>query len=267
MRKASKLLLVLSLLAFAAFISCSNGTDSNKTEGDPEDPNFQMAQGLVESYVDSTFNAARYGTSYLTFDGSGPLNAVEDTINIVFDDMTCWWEVYVAYSDTNGLSYTFTDSVKFQDASGCQQFPDTATTTEIEFRAHADGGLIADSVTMNAVLMHNMLITGIQADYVVINTSGSEDLNMTYGQVLYNVDYDGTVNDLTFLRDDLVEGVQAYPLSGTMFLTLSVSTVWPNGSSNINWTANVTFYEDHYHVHLESGDNYWEWDVYYQQPL
>jgi hypothetical protein len=267
MRNVSKLLLVLSLIAFAAFISCSNGTDSNKTEGDPEDPNFQMAQGFIEGFVDSTFNAARYGTSYLTFDGNGPLNVTEDTMYVVFDEMTCWWEIYVSYSDTTGLSYTFIDSVKFQDASGCQQFPDTATTTEIEYRAYADAGLIADSISMTAILSQNMLITGIQGDYVVVNTSGSEDLDMTYGQADYAVDFDGTVIDLTFLRDDVVEGVQAYPLSGTMFLSMTVSTVWPNGSSNMSWTADITFYEDHYHVYAVSGDNYWEWDVYYQQPL
>lgn len=266
MRNVSKLLMVLTLVASVVLLACSKSTDNDRTEGDPNDQDFQMAQGLLEGLVDSTLSAAMAGAGYLNFDGSGPLRVTEDTAYVVFDEATCWWEVYISYSDTTGFSYIFVDSVKFQDSEGCQQFPDSNTTNEIEYRAYADVGIIADSGSISAVLNENMLITGIQGDYVVINSSATGDMDMIYGQVSYAVDYSGTVVDLRFLRDDLVGGGQAYPLSGVMMIGMSVNTVGPNGSYSVSWTADITFYEDHYHVYAVSGDNYWEWDVYYPQP-
>ena len=267
MKKGAKLLILLLLGVFVAFIACSdNSTDSDLTEGDPDDPNFLMAQGLVEGFVDSTFNSMMFASEYLYFEGNGPLQATSDSMHIIFDSETCWWEIYISYDDTTGFGFTFIDSVKFQDVAGCQQFPDSTTTTQIEYRAYADVFASADSGSIDAALSESMLMTGIQSDLVVINASGSADIGMDYGQISYIIAYDGTVIDITFYRDDLMGDGEAYPISGSMALAMNVDTTTPNGSASISWTMDITFYEDHYHVRAESGDNYWEWDVYYAGP-
>ena len=52
------LVAVLSALCLF-FVTCSdNSTENNLTEGDPQDPNFQMAQSVTEGIVDSLFRLA-----------------------------------------------------------------------------------------------------------------------------------------------------------------------------------------------------------------
>ncbi len=267
MKKGVKLLILLLLGTFVTFIACSdNSTDSDLTEGDPDDPDFIQAKGLADAYVDTLFSSFEMVFGYMSFDGSEPLSAVGDSLNINYDLETCWWEIYASYDDTTGFGFTFVDSVKFQDVAGCQQFPDSTTTTQIEYRAYANIFASADSGSIDAVLIESMLMTGIQSDLVVINASGSADIGMDYGQISYDIDYDGTVTDLRFIRDDLIGDNEAYPLSGSMALAMNVDTTTPNGSASVSWTMDITFYEDYYHVRAESGDNYWEWDVYYTGP-
>lgn len=268
MKRGLKLFGLILIGAMLAFIACSdNSTDSDLTEGDPEDPNFLMAQGLVEGFVDSTFSYMMFASEYLYFEGGGLWQATNDSMHAIFDAETCWWELYVSYDDTTGFGFTLIDSVKFQDVAGCQQFPDSTTTTQIEYRAYADVFASADSGSIDATLIESLLMTGIQSDLVVINSSGSADIGMNYGQISYIVAYEAAVTDVTFYRDDLMGDGEVYPVSGSMALAMSVDTTTPNGSASISWTADITFYEDHYHVRAESGDNYWEWDVYYTGPV
>ena len=54
MKKGLLLLSMVFIGALLAFIACSdNSTDSDLTEGNPDDPNFVQAQGLAEAYVDT----------------------------------------------------------------------------------------------------------------------------------------------------------------------------------------------------------------------
>ena len=266
MKKGVKLLILLLLGTFVTFVACSdNSTDSNLTEGDPDDPNFIQAKSLAEAYVDTLFGSFEMVFGYMSFDGSGPLSAVGDSFNINYDQETCWWEIYAGF-DSTGFSFVFVDSVRFDDGTGCQMLPDSLTTTQIEYRAYLDLSAYADSGSLIVDAEENALVTGLQSDIVVLNASNSTFMDMDIGFLAMTVDYDGTITDLTFSRADLEGEAEVYPLSGSAAVAMTIEGSTDEGSGSGSWTVDVTFYEDHYHARAESGDNYWEWDVYYTGP-
>lgn len=266
MKRSFLFLSMILVGAFLAFTACSdNSTDSDLTEGNPDDPNFVQAQGLAEAYVDTLFESFEIVFGYMTFQGEGPLNTVGDSLNINYDQETCWWEIY-ASSDSTGFSFVFVDSVRFNDATGCQMFPDSLTTTQIEYRAYIDLSVSADSGSIIVDSEENALVTGIQSDFVVLNASNSTYMDMDLGFLVMTVDYDGTITDLTFSRADLDGEAEVYPLSGAASVAMAIAGSSVEGSGVQSWTVDITFYEDYYHARAESGDNYWEWDVYYEDP-
>ena len=266
MKKGVKLLILLLLGTFVTFIACSDSsTDSNLTEGDPEDPDFIQAKGLADAYVDTLFSSFEMVFGYMSFDGSEPLSAVGDSLNINYDLETCWWEIY-ASSDSTDYSLVFIDSVKFDDGTGCQMLPDSLTTTQIEYRAYLDLSAFADSDSLVVDAEEEALVTGIQSDQVVVNAANSTYMDLVLGLLSMTVDYEGTIADLTFNREDLEGEAPIYPLSGSASVAMTIEGSTQEGSGSGTWSVYVTFYEEHYHARAESGDNYWEWDVYYTGP-
>ena len=267
MKKGFLLLSIVLIGAFLAFIACSdNATDSDLTEGNPDDLNFIQAQGLAEAYVDTLFESFEIVFGYMTFEGEGPLNTVGDSLNINYDQETCWWQIYIS-SDSTDYSLVFVDSVRFNDATECQMFPDSLTTTQIEYRAYLDLSIIADSGSIIVDSDQNALLTGIQSDLVVLDASNSTYMDMDLGFLAFTVDYDGIITDLTFSRADLEGEAEVYPLSGSASVAMAIAGSSHDGSGAQSWTVDITFYEDHYSARAESGDNYWEWDVYYEDPV
>jgi len=266
MKRNVLLLSVILVGAFLAFVACSdNSTDSNLTEGDPNDPNFIQAKSLAEAYVDTLFESFEMVFGYLSFDGSGPLSAVGDSFNINYDQETCWWEIYASF-DSTGFSFVFVDSGRFYDGRRCQMLPDSLTTTQIEYRAYLDLSAYADSGSLVVDAEEEALVTGIQSDQVVVNASNSTFMDMDLGFLAMTVDYNGTITDLTFNRVDLDGEPPVYPMSGSAEVAMTIEGSSDQGSGSGSWMVDVTFYEDHYHARAESGDNYWEWDVYYTGP-
>lgn len=267
MKRGLKLFGLILIGLMAAFIACSdNATDSDLTEGNPDDPNFVQAKSLAEAYVDTLFESFDMVFGYMTFEGDGPLKTTGDSLNINYDVETCWWQIYIS-SDSTGFSFVFVDSVRFNDDTGCQMFPDSLTTTQIEYRAYLDLSVIADSGSIIVDSDQNALVTGIQSDLVVLNASNSTYMDMDLGFLALTVDYDGTITNLTFNRADLEGEAEVYPLSGAASVAMTIAGSTQEGSGAQSWSVDITFYEDHYHARAESGDNYWEWDVYYEGPV
>ncbi len=271
MKKGILLLSMVLIGAFLAFIACSdNATDSDLTEGNPDDPNFVQAQGLAEAYVDTLFESFDIVFGYMSFEGDGPLKTTGDSLNINYDQETCWWQIYISSdisTDTTDYSLIFIDSVRFSDETACQMFPDSLTTTQIEYRAYLDLSVIADSGSIIVDSYQNALVTGIQSDLVVLNASNSTYMDMDLGFLALTVDYDGTITDLTFNHADLEGEAEVHPLSGSASVAMAIEGSTNEGSGAQSWSVDVTFYEDHYHARAESGHNYWEWDVYYEDPV
>lgn len=258
------------LFAFMALLACSdNATNETvKTEGDPNDPSYQQARTVTEAYVDSLFDTYDVAKSFITFDGSGPLSVTGDTLSINFDSETCWWEIYIGADSTN-FSMVLIDSVKFQDAAGCQMFPDSTTTTSIEYRLNLALNAEGDSGYINIAFDQSVLLAGIQSEQVVLNSNGGMEFGMGFiigeGWVDLGYTQNGEVRDLVFNRDELMSDSTAHPLSGEMDLDVSMDANSQTGAVASSWSMSITFYPEYYHVYSESGDNYWEWDVYYDQ--
>jgi hypothetical protein len=243
--------------------ACSDkSTEPAMTEGDPNSSEFVMARNYTEAFVDSIFNDVDMAMGFLTFDGSTPMRVSDDTVYIVFDESTCWWEIYASY-DSGATYLIFVDSVRFADANGCQQFPDSLTTTELEFRADFDIHLAGDSGSISSDASRNLLVTGIQSDQVVFNGDEGNLLGLVMGQSSLTVDYDGSLTDLTFWSDDLRGNENPHPISGTLAMSMTITSVTPNGSAIVDWSIVITFGPDGYHARAESGNNYWEWDGVY----
>lgn len=257
-------LLTLLLATSVMFIACSdNSTDNNLTEGDPQDPNFQMAQRTTEDIVDSFIQEADEASSYIGFDGSAPMQAC-DSLAVTFDETSCWWHLYFDYSDdSTNSTMLFVDSVKFQDIDGCQQFPDSLTTTSIEYRAFLDISVIADSGTFIENANENLLLEGIQEDTCVINATAESNAQVAVGLYEATYDYSGAIDDIKFLTQELVYEDNPKPVAGTLYLSLTLYGSNQQGSGSWAWSVTVTFHEGGYHARAVSGENYWEWDVTY----
>jgi len=256
-------LLVFMLALSVTFSGCSdNATEPELTEGDYEDPNYQTARLYTEMIVDSLFQQADAASDYINFDGSEPMRTAEDSLLITFDELTCWWHLYLS-SDTTNASLLFVDSLKFQDAEGCQMFPDSLTTTSIEYRAFLDISMVADSGTFIANATQNLLLEGIQEDTCVINATANTDLEVATVLYEFAYDYSGALDDIKFLTLELMYEENPKPVAGTLLLSLIVYGTGQQGSGSWNWTVIVTFNEGGYHALAEAGENYWEWDVTY----
>jgi hypothetical protein len=183
---------------------------------------------------------------------------------ITFDEVTCWWHLYLDLSsDTTNSSLLFVDSLKFQDSEGCQQFPDSLTTTSIEYRAFLDISIVADSGTFIGTANENLLLEGIQEDTCVLIATAESNLEVTSSLYEFAYDYSGVLDDIKFLTLDLMYEENPRPVAGTMYLNLTVYGSNQQGSGNWTWSVIITFNEGGYHARAESGENYWEWDVTY----
>jgi len=257
-------LFALLLALTFAFIACSdNSTDNNLTEGDYNDPNYERAQATTENIVNSFFEDADATSDYIGFNGSEPMQAC-DSLLITFDQETCWWHLYLDLgSDTSNSGMLIVDSVKFQDAQGCQQFPDSFTTTSIEYRALLDIDIVADSGTFMENASENILLEGIQEDTCVINATAVCEMDIIANLYELAYDYEGAMDDIKFLTQELMYEENPRPVAGTLYLDLTIYGSNQQGSGSWHWSITITFGEGGYHARAESGENYWEWDFTY----
>jgi len=263
MRK-NYLLIAILLFSLSLFIGCSdNSTDSVLTEGQYDDPNYIQARPMVDSLVVASFENLGDGFGeYLFFDGNTPAGAA-DTAYVIFDDETCWWQIYVSI-DSADNHMIISDSVRFSSIDGCQQFPDSLTTNELEVRDFIDLYLTMDTLTIASLAHRNFHAVGLQNDIVTLNASEANESSVVNGQSSITIDYNGALIDVTFLRADIYEETNdPYPLSGTLTMSMVLTIATPESNVTISWSVTITFGPDGYHARAESGDNYWEWDGTY----
>jgi hypothetical protein len=199
----------------------------------------------------------------MDYDFQGPLAATSDSTSIIYHESSGWWAIYFHHDDSTSFDVTYTDSVRFTGPDGYQQFPDSASTEGIEYRAHLSSGLVGDSATLSGDYRQNLAITGLQADQVVFTGLSSADMILQNPQSDYSQDIDASLTGVTFNRSDLEIVDGPYPVTGGLTFSMLLNADTPQGSASLDWDVNVTFFIDHYHVRFESGDNYWEWDEPY----
>jgi hypothetical protein len=74
---------------------------------------------------------------------------------------------------------------------------------------------------------------------------------------------EGNAADVKFYTSDIKDGRPTHPFDGTFNASMTQDVVMAHRTAHIEATLIVTYFPDHYHARLESGDNFWEWDHYY----
>jgi hypothetical protein len=151
------------------------------------------------------------------------------------------------------------DSVRFEEGDSCTMFPDSLSTTGIDYRGAFSVSLGSDTLYLDADFVNHLHITGIQSEQVFFNGLSTADIAFPTAEFSYSA----SDNNVTFNRVDLEMEPHPHPVDGSISMALMVHAVTPQGSAEVNWTIDITFYMDHYHVHFESGNNYWDWDGTY----
>jgi hypothetical protein len=262
MKKASLLIPVAALSVIMLLGACSSDKNTNpaKTPGSENDVDYQTAQALAREIVDSLPIFAVDGYSYMNFDSIEYPKILSDTGYVDFDSTTKWW-VFYFHHDSTYSNLTAMDSVRFEEGDSCTIFPDSLHTTGIDYRGTLELSVGSDTVNVGADLGNRLHITGIQAEQIIFNGLATGDLSWQLGlNRSIQCTYSGTETNVTFNRFDLENGPNPHPVDGSISMSMAVNQVAPQGSSQVSWTLDITFYMDHYHIHFESGDNYWDWD-------
>jgi hypothetical protein len=263
MKKALPFIVFAILGAVLLIGGCSDSTKPAKTPGSENDASYQTAQAFAKEFVDSLPLFASDGFSYMDFDGTKIANVLSDSASINYDGATKWWVIYF-HHDSTYANLTARDSVRFEQGDSCTMFPDSLNTTGIDYRATLDISLGGDTVNVSADFGNGMHITGIQSEQVNFDGPSSAAILTQLG-VNSSIEcvYSAALNNVVFNCIDLETEIHPHPVDGTIAMAMMVHTVAPQGSAEVNWTIDITFYADHYHVHFESGDNYWDWDGTY----
>jgi hypothetical protein len=256
-------------LAFAAilavFTACSddNSTNPAKTAGDPNDSQYVQAQIYTEQFVGTLADQAANGFDYMDWDGNRLANAASDSFSNFYDGESGWWVFYFHTDDSVSYDMTYTDSVKFEGPDGHQMYPDSATTESIDYRQSLNSDFYSDSTSLESEYLQNLVISGIQSELVNFNGASSSDLNTTGPRDTLTINYDATLNNITYDPVELDTSDDPHPQSGGMTLNMVIYAGGPQGSASVSWYVEITFFIDHLHAHFESGDNYWDWDEQY----
>ncbi len=259
MRKALSFITTAALCSIFIFGGCSSDKVGPK-EGSPNDAAYLEAQSFARGFVDSLSVYTLEGYSYMNFTGTRPLNFMSDSSSLNFDGSTFWWVVYASY-DTTGINIVARDSVRFEEGDHFTMLPDSLLTTGLDLRTSLGLNLVADSTIFAAQLSRTFNASGIQSAQVVFNGSDAANISRQVGSAesfLYT--YSTSETDVTFNHADLDGNPSPHPIAGTIAMALAIHSVRPQGTINANWTIDITFFTDHYHIHFVSGDNFWDWD-------
>lgn len=243
--------------------ACSDkSTGNDRTEGDYQDESFLQAQSLVVGFTDSLLTEINLAFWRVIMDDHGPGPLAADSASATYDPETCWWELY-ADGIRGDTSYIQIDSLKFIDDSGCQYIPDIGTIIQFDYRTFGDIIISDGQETTHVTGFLSSLISGFQSDFVIVDCEAVLQTSVSYDFGGSDLDYDAEFSDLNYVRDDLYSGDPVYPVSGRLWLTMEITTHSWEGSPTTYWNLTITFNENDYHVHAESGDYFWNWNVLY----
>lgn len=254
---------IILLGALMIISACSDkSTGNDRTEGDYQDESFLQAQSLVVGFTDSLLTEINLAFWRLFEEGYGPGPLAADSVSATYDPETCWWELYTD-AIRGDTSYINIDSLKFSDDSGCRQYPDIGTITQFDYRTFGDILISDGQETTHATGFLNSAISGFQSDFVIVDCEAALQASVSYDFGGSDLDYDAENVDLNYVRDEVYSVDTVYPVSGNLPLNMAITTHSLDGSQTTYWYFTITFNENDYHVHAESGDYFWNWNVLY----
>lgn len=254
-----KLILIgFGLISGLLLVSGCGHDSTRSTDGDENDASYLLAKADIDSSM-MEFDADGG-------DGSGWL----DDIPLVLDDSvifdtSSYWHIYSGTLQVDHLTWARVDSFRFSDAAGEYQQTMNLLTDVFEHKLHrtyvfnnTQGGIAWQKARHRDVRWDGF------TDSILVFTG---NIQRTYaGQTptaAFSHSMSGTHDSVRFRTDDFLNGLPTHPISGQFYGTTDHTRQATNNTIHIAATYTVTFYEDHYHVHLVSGNNFWDWDHFY----
>ncbi|NLI14876.1 MAG: hypothetical protein GX409_01175 [candidate division Zixibacteria bacterium] len=254
-----KSILMWLILISALFYIAGCSEDSTKsTAGDENDARFLLAKADIDSSIQE-FNMDDN-------DGSDWFGDILLTLNdSVTFDTTTFWHIYSVSRQGGFQSWTRIDSFRFSEASGIYQQSPNSLTDIFEHRLHraysfdnTSGGVAWEKAHHRNVKFDGFMDSIMVSTGSIERTYEGQASNITFSHVM-----SATNDSVKFRTDDFLNGLPTHPISGRFYGTTDHNRQSNSNIIHITATFTVTFYEDHYHVHLISGNNFWDWDCYY----
>lgn len=256
---------LLGIMACGLFIFSGCSDDSTgMREGDPDDEAYLAAQANLDSSItEFNIDLIEAVDSLFTFNGNYKFCA-PDTI---YYDSTEGWHIrrWVWYMD-DFLLISVIDSFRFRDINGDYQRCRDENTNEFERRlkkqiSYSTG--TNDGTAWEKERIRNMYWVGLTDSLTTLNGDIYRYYNGSSAYRNFEHAVEGEFQDVVFQTFDIMDGRPTYPIDGIFEGSFSTDKQLPDRAVHIEGEFTVTFYFDHYHVHLVSGDNYWDWDVYH----
>jgi len=160
------------------------------------------------------------------------------------------------------------DSFRFTDINGNYQMRRDSTTNELERRLKKRFEKAAPPDTPGTswtkIRNRNMMWVGLADSITTLNGDVYRYYHGQFERRSFSREFDGEFIDARFYTADIFDGRPTHPYEGTLVGTITVDRSRPNGNLHIEAQLTVTFYPDHYHAALQSGNSYREWDHYYR---
>jgi hypothetical protein len=260
-----KLLITSAIFLFGALIifsACSDkSTKTFMTPGDTTSTEYTLAREDVDSTMADMALDMSEASAWIN---RAPVLLVDDSVGY---DSTSGWHFFTRNFSDAYLNIADADSFRLTALNGDYQRYRDSLTNIFErrlYRFRQWWPIRGDSATYALTDYSRHMHWAVLADSVT--TVNGDMHRLWHGQTerrLYNRDVTGSLDNVELYTRDLRNGYPYRPFSGTFVGTLVLDVVRPAIEYHISGTVTVTFYHDHYHVHLVRGDNYWDWDVYY----
>jgi hypothetical protein len=250
---------MLTTLILAA--GCSKDSTNTKA-GDENDSRYILAKADIDSSLAELDQDGNDGSGWL---GGIPLDKIALDDTVMFDSVN-FWHIYAGAFQGPLQSWARIDSFRFSDSTGVYQQNRSILTDKFEHRLHRIYTFNNDTSGVNweKTRNRNVMWDGF-TDTVLVLTG---NIQRSYTGQTPNWDFthtmSGVFDSVKFNTEDFLNGLPTHPKSGQFTGSTVNDRQSPNNSIHIATDFTVTFYADHYHVHIVSGDNYWDWDHYYE---
>jgi hypothetical protein len=258
-----KRLMILLAMSASLILVIGCGKDSTKQPtSDYNDARYLLAKGDIDSAMVESDVDHNDGSEWF---GGVPLSAKVALDDSVLFDSTSFWHIFVGSYEGQYQTWARIDSFRFSDTTGEYQQNHTSQLETLEHRLHKNYVFDNQQSGVNWVKIRsrnvkwdgftdsNLILTGtVQRSY----TGQTPNWDFTYSMT-------GTFDSVLFNTVDFLNGLPTYPQSGHFTGTAIHDRISNNLTIYFVSEFTVTFYTDHYHVHLVSGSDSWNWDYYY----
>jgi hypothetical protein len=255
------LILLAASMALIAASGC--GKDSTKSNvGDENDARFVLAKADIDSAMLEYNLDDEDGSAWVA--SALPLAKIALIDSVAFDSVN-YWHIYAGAHQGEFLTWTRIDSFRYADTLGEYQQYLNAITKTFEHRLIRMYNFNNQTSGVNWVKRRhrNVKWDGFTGSSLVLTG------NFDRSYIGQNPNWDfthsmiGAFDSVMFETADFLNGLPTHPIAGQ--ITGTTNHHRQSNTENINLISEytVTFSEDHYHVHLVSGSNSWDWDHYY----